>query len=152
MGRHPALPALPCPMFQSPPAPPLPTPQSSTPLSLHSCFTLSRPELRRVHPLRALLHQSEAHLQSSQPFPHPLRVYPGWYPERFLAVDLQLSTVDFLSPLESALTDELRVSPGFGRNPRRITPLESALTDTLPITPFRINTYRKQGGAGHYVN
>lgn len=67
------------------------------------------------------------------------------FPFRF-----QLSTLNFstLSPLESALTGQLRVSAEISRSCRRASPLESALTDFAPLTPFVFNTYTKTQGWG----
>ena len=52
-----------------------------------------------------------------------------------------------LSLVESALTDELRVSPGFGRTTPLATPLDSALTDTLSVTPLE-SALTKNGERG----
>src|SRR5262249_42634814 len=38
-----------------------------------------------------------------------------------------------LSPLESALTDELRVLPGFDRSSGSLTPIESTPADAPPV-------------------
>ena len=64
-----------------------------------------------------------------------------------------------VTPLESALTDELRVGfqglylqtltekrPGIGRTCFCITPLDSALTDTPPISPLESALAKKMGG------
>jgi hypothetical protein len=60
-------------------------------------------------------------------------------------VDCQPLTVSSLTPAESALTHELRVSPGFGGTTPTATPLESALTDTHPVTPLESALTKKQG-------
>ena len=66
-----------------------------------------------------------------------------------------------VSPLESALTDELRVgfqglylqtltqqTTGFGRTTPPATPLDSALTDTLSVTPLESALTKKPGEGG----
>jgi hypothetical protein len=54
-----------------------------------------------------------------------------------------------LRPLESALTDELRVLTEIGRNCLSVTPLESALTGRSGCKSFRIRTYEKTRVGGH---
>src|SRR5215472_9347132 len=70
---------------------------------------------RTLTPL--LQHQREAHLPSFQSFPHSFIKTPGWHylqnvnpPSFTLIVDCHLSTVDILSPVESALTRPASVS------------------------------------------
>ena len=78
------------------------------------------------------------HYRRSEVFPAPV------YPEpRAVACHSPLS------PLESALTDELRVLAEIGRSCFSLTPLESAVTDT----PFHNHLYsqhiqKKRGGGG----
>src|SRR5262249_35903253 len=55
-----------------------------------------------------------------------------------------------LTRLESALADELRVLTEIDRKYPFVSLLESVVTDTASVTPFRINTYRKQG-EGHVM-
>ena len=57
--------------------------------------------------------------------------------------------VSSLSPLQSALTDELRVLSEVGRKAALASRLESALTDTPPVTPLESALTKKRGeGAG----
>ena len=100
--------------------------------------------------LRALLHQSEAHPLSFLPLPHSLRVYPGWHHQpysQFASITLMLS----LTLVESALTDDLRVSPCFGRTSLLATPLESALTESQVVSPLESALAKKwgRGGSNH---
>ena len=53
-----------------------------------------------------------------------------------------------VSSLESALTDELRLSSGFRRTDPPATPLESALTETLSASPLESALAKKQGWGG----
>jgi len=55
-------------------------------------------------------------------------------------------TSPYLTPLESALPSQHRVSPGFNRNRPPATSLEAILTRTLPRNSFSSNTYKKTGG------
>jgi len=50
-----------------------------------------------------------------------------------------------VSPLESALADELRVLAEIGRSCLFVSPLRSAPTNTAENNPFRIRTYGKIG-------
>ena len=62
--------------------------------------------------------------------------HPGVTMSSSVAVDCQLSAVNFLSSLESALTDKHRVLPCFGRTGSFVSPAFPALTDTSPLSPL----------------
>src|SRR5262249_14584291 len=83
----------------------------------------------------ALLQKSEAQLLLSLSFAHSLCKTAGCHCGR-KSNSSSLTSTARLTPVESALTDDLRVLPGFGRTTSSTSHLESALTDSLPITPL----------------
>lgn len=121
---------------------------SSLPLASASCVLKIAAHALLRRSLRSLAHQSEAHPLSSQSLAHSWRKTAGCHSER---LNFSISGSLALTSLESALTGERRVLPGFSRNCLRVSALESALTDCPPVTTFRINTCRKQGAGGSYV-
>src|SRR5262249_48997121 len=98
------------------------------------------PDNSRFNLLSTLLHRSEAHSLSFQSSPHSLRlpagcvegVYPGWHHEQTIPSSAIWQSP--LNPVESALTDDLRVSAEINRNCPGTNPLESALTEFAPIS------------------
>ena len=113
--------------------PPRPSPARSSQRILHTRGSL----------FCALLHQSETHPVSFQSSPHSLCKTPGCHPERSLFFTPRYRSP--LTPVESALPDELRVLPGFCRTSPSATPLESALTAPRVVTPLESALTKKTG-------
>jgi hypothetical protein len=82
----------------------------------------------------------------SCPDPRGVRKHPGV--TRSVFSNSHSSALFVLTPLDSALTDEHRVLPRFGRNRPSATLLESTLTKESCCNPFIRNTYKKLGGRG----
>ena len=81
---------------------------------------------------------SRAFLFSGSPLAYP-------EPRRVTRHSLTLSLEGPLSPLESALTDELRVLAEISRNHSHVNPLESALTDTSFVSPLQSALTKNRG-------
>src|SRR5882724_2000512 len=90
-----------------------------------------------------LHHEIEMHLSHFQPLPHSSAKTPGCHQERFFNSSILSSAVLLpATPLESALTDEHRVSPCFGRNCPSASSLESTLTRSRAVTPLEATLTR----------
>jgi hypothetical protein len=64
------------------------------------------------------------------------------------SISLTSYTSSSLSPLESALTSQLRVLPCFGRNRPPATPLESASTGFASVNSLESASTKNMGGGG----
>jgi len=97
--------------------------------------------------------KSEAHPLPFQPVARSLQKRRVWRQERSLSsLTLNHSTFTPITPLESALTDDLRVLAEISRNRPRATPLESALTRFSFITSLESALTKKPGEGQHGVN
>src|SRR5437660_4314145 len=81
-----------------------------------------------------LQHQSEAQPLSFHPLEHSFAEKGGCLPAAAGHQEPLVTRHAPLSPLESALTDELRVLPGLTRSSGSVTPLESTPTDPPPVS------------------
>ena len=118
------------------------------------CFTLSAlceglvQNPSHLRPFSAFLHTRWKRIPFSfNHFRTRCTKQPGVTKSVFLnSSALHSSTFSALTPLDSALTDEHRVLPCFGRNHPPASPLESTLTGNRAVTPLDSALTKKGGG------
>src|ERR1700676_12669 len=146
----------PIPTPATPPAPDCHSPLKE--VALHASYPSQRPLRLLPSPLCdnrltfsplfcALVQKSETHPLFFQCFVHSLQKHPGCGGCHH-ELCFQLFSFLLLSPLESALTGEHRVSSGFARNQPPASPLESTLTRNRSVTPLESALTKKPGGWG----